>query len=72
MILSTVYKVSCDSVAFDCCFSVVMGRKRKRGGDIQHERDQIEPPPSYDLTKPKEENAHLYVNKNELPWDLEP
>lgn len=49
-----------------------MAKKRKRVAGPQHEDERIEQTSNYDLTRPKQEGAHLYTHKNELPWDLEP
>lgn len=51
-----------------------MARKRKRG-PTHHEDDEQAVDPSsskHDLPKPTQEGAHSYMDKSELPWDLEP
>lgn len=49
-----------------------MVEKRKRAQDHQYEDEETEHPSNYDLKPPQVAGAHLYTNKNELPWDNQP
>lgn len=49
-----------------------MGRKRKRALAYEQEDEPAKQISNYDLIKPAQEGVHLYTEKSELPWDLQP
>lgn len=49
-----------------------MAKKRKRDAPAQYEEERIEHASNYNLKQPTEEGVHLYMQKDELPWDIEP
>lgn len=48
-----------------------MARKRKRVYDDHYEDRSTVDPPNHELIQPDVEGAHLYIDQNELPWDLQ-
>lgn len=49
-----------------------MGRKRKRALGYEQEDEPHKQSSNFDLIRPTQEGVHLYTDKPELPWDLQP